>query len=175
MSSETKRRDGQTYDAWLTVVVNAILHKSGIYCINLNNRILSLFGSKISKLKLAYKQASRKGRQVLKLVNAWKDSTFKISIHYEETDVGGLKKENLKLTGEKRKLEDALEAESVKRAKVESDIKILTETTAKNKLKYKGKFKQLVKKIAKLQCNQKTRDLTKRNLLTSSQDNTRHE
>ena len=158
MSSETKRRDGQTYDAWLTVVVNAILHKSGIYCINLNNRILSLFGSKISKLKLAYKQASRKGgRQVLKLVNAWKDSTFKISIHYEETDVGGLKKENLELTGEKRKLEDALEAESVKRAKVESDIKILTETTAKNKLKYKGKFKQLVKKIAKLQCNQKTR------------------
>ena len=34
--------------------------------------------------------------------------------HFEETDVGGLKKENLKLTGEKRKLEDALEAESAK-------------------------------------------------------------
>ena len=84
---------------------------------------------------MAYKQASRKGgRQVLKLVNAWKDSTFKISIHYEETDVGGLKKENLELTDEKRKLEDALEAESVKRAKFESDIKVLTETTAKNKL-----------------------------------------
>ena len=43
--------------------------------------------------------------------------------HYEETDVGGLKKENLELTDEKRKLEDALEAESAKRAKVESEIK----------------------------------------------------
>jgi hypothetical protein len=73
LSSETKRQDGQTYDAWLTVVVNAILHKSGIYCIKLNNRILSLFGSKISKLNSAYKQASKKGsRQVLKLVNTGK-------------------------------------------------------------------------------------------------------
>lgn len=33
----------------------------------------------------------------------------------------------------------------LKRAKVESDMKILTERTAKNKLMYKGKLKELMK------------------------------
>ena len=89
------------------MVVNAKLHRSGICCIKLNNRILSVWKQNL-KVKLTYKQTSREGgRQVLKLVNAWKDSVFKISIHYEETDVGGLKKENVQLTGEKQK--DALE------------------------------------------------------------------
>ena len=87
---------------------------------------------------MTYKQTSREGgRQVLKLVNAWKDSAFKISIHYEETDVGGLKKENLELTGEKQK--DVLEAKSTKRAKVESDIKILTENNSKERTKVQRK------------------------------------
>ena len=66
-----------------TTQVWHVLHKTEQpYC---------LFGSKISKLKLTYKQASREGgRQVLKLFNAWMVSAFKITIHYEETDVGGL-------------------------------------------------------------------------------------
>ena len=51
-----------------------------------------------------------------------------------KTDVGGLKKENLKLISEKQKLEGALEAESAKRVKIEPDMKVLRETTAKSKL-----------------------------------------
>lgn len=71
----------------------------------INLRFLSLFASEISKLKSAYEKTSKKGgRQVLKMVITWKDSAFKISIHYEETDNGGLKKENLELIGDKQKL-----------------------------------------------------------------------
>ena len=60
------------------------------------------------------------------------------------------------LKGEKRSLENGLEMDSDKRMKVEEKLTGLEKTIKINKIAYKGKFKQLVKKIAQLKTN-KTR------------------
>ena len=158
LSTERKRQNGQSYDSWLTLVVNDILLKAGIAGIKLSNRLLALFRKKISCLQSAYKRANKAGgRQAAKLVNTWRESTYTIRVHYHETEIGELKKANETLRGEKRNLETALEAELSKRMKVEEDLEVLKKINNKNKIAYKGKFKQLVKKIARLSTTKKSR------------------
>ena len=82
--------------------------------------------------------------------------------YYNEINVVDLEKENAQLKGKKRALERSSEMESAKRMKVEEKLNMLNDTVEKNKVVYKGKFKQLVKKIAQLRANKKVRGPAKK-------------
>ena len=65
LSTEVKRQDGQSYDSWLTLVVNEIILKSGIGGIKLNSRLLAIFRKKISSLQSACKRTNKVGGWIL--------------------------------------------------------------------------------------------------------------
>ena len=92
----------------------------------------------------------------------WKTSTYSLTIYYNEIKILDLEKENTKLKGEKRNLEQSLEMESAKSTKIEEKLNALRDSVEKNNTVYKGKFKQLAKKIAQLRSNKKVRGPAKK-------------
>lgn len=105
-----------------------------------------------------------------KLFAMWsngKYSTWNFKIYYNELDCARLQNENIKLTGLKRKLENDLEEERVKKAKIEEKLK---EAVCQNKEitgKFRRKFKSLVQKLMKLQKKEKTRGSAKKKSFSS--------
>jgi hypothetical protein len=123
--------------------VNKILLDSAIIGINVGSRLLNVLKKRIWQMQSAYKKARKSGGTPAKrLLNTWKNTSYKVNIYYSEIEVMDLSKKNEKLQKEKRLLEDKLTFESVKRRRLEKDIGILEETVKAKEIKYKGKFKQ---------------------------------
>lgn len=142
----------------MTTVINSILIESGIRGVKVSSRLFNIFKKRFSILQSAYKRARKSGgTPANRLVNSWKNSTYSLSVHYNEIEVIDLHRENEKRKCEKRSLEDALELESAKRIRLEGEVNVLEKTVKKKEIAYKGKFKQLVKKIARLTGNKKVR------------------
>lgn len=138
--------------------MNKILLDSAIIGVKVGSRLLNIFKKRISLILSVYKKARKAGGTPTKrLLNTWKNTNFKVNIYYTEIDVIDLSKKNEKLQREKRALEDQLEVESAKRIRLENDMNILEETVKTKEIAYKGKFKQLVKKIARITANKKGR------------------
>ena len=156
LSNEYKRQEDQSYDSWLAIVVNQILLDSGI------RRIIA-FKTKICTLHSAIKRA-KGGKPRNRLLNMWKTSTYSLTIYYNEIKILDLEKENTKLKGEKRNLEQSLEMESAKSTKIEEKLNALRDSVEKNNTVYKGKFKQLAKKIAQFRSNKKVRGPAKKQM-----------
>lgn len=159
LSKERKRQVGETYQSWLAAVVNKILVESGIRGVIVGSRILSALKTKIISLHSAFKRASKSGgKSIKKLLNVWKvGPKYSLTIYYNEIELINLEKENNELRGEKRALEQSLVNESTKRMRVEEKLKSVTNLVKKNEKMYKQKFKQLVKKVAKINSNKKSR------------------
>ena len=104
----------------------------------------------------------------------WKTSTYSLTIYYNEIKILDLEKENTKLKGEKRNLDQSLEIESAKRMKTEGKLNSLRDSVEKNSTVYKGTFKQLAKKIAQLRSNKKVMGPAKRKNLKSTTSNNKH-
>ena len=123
--------------------MNKILLDSAIIGINVGSRLLNVLKKRIWQMQSAYKKARKSGGTPAKrLLNTWKNTSYKVNIYYSEIEVMDLSKKNEKLQKEKRLLEDKLTFESVKRRRLEKDIGILEETVKAKEIKYKGKFKQ---------------------------------
>ena len=59
--------------------------------------------------------------------------------------------ENQELRGEKRKAEEDLAAEQAKRLKIEQKLENVIKDSEKSKKYYRGKFRALAKKVARMQ------------------------
>ena len=161
---------------WLATVVNKILLDSAIIGINVGSRLLNVLKKRIWQMQSAYKKARKSGGTPAKrLLNTWKNTSYKVNIYYSEIEVMDLSKKNEKLQKEKRLLEDKLTFESVKRRRLEKDIGILEETVKAKEIKYKRKFKQLVKKIARISANKKGRGPARKKSSRTTQNNTKQE
>ena len=135
------------------------------------SRLMQEFKSKIWRLNQSLAKAKTQGGNGMrKLFAMWsngKYSTWNFKIYYNELDCARLQNENIKLTGLKRKLENDLEEERVKKAKIEEKLK---EAVCQNKEitgKFRKKFKSLVQKLMKLQKKEKTRGFAKKKSFSS--------
>lgn len=135
------------------------------------SQLMQEFKSKIWRLNQSLAKAKTQGGNGMrKLFAMWsngKYSTWNFKIYYNELDCARLQNENIKLTGLKRKLENDLEEERVKKAKIEEKLK---EAVCQNKEitgKFRKKFKSLVQKLMKLQKEEKTRGSAKKKSFSS--------
>ena len=159
LSKERQRASNESYESWLSAVVQHILRKAGISGVIIGNRILNVFRKKIGTLSSKMKCATKVGGRAVKaLVNVWEiGPKYKFTIFYNELDIVNFENENKELKGEKRKLEQNLEVETTKRLRAEEQLKSLNNEVKAVKEKSKKKFKQIVNKVAKLISNKKTR------------------
>ncbi len=100
------------------------------------------------------KAGSLGGRQIRKLLDAWRKSSYSFKIYYHELDAKKVATENQVLRSNKRKLEHDLADEEAKRLKVEQKLERVLNRTKSDKKYYKRKFKALAKRVAKIQGNQ---------------------
>ena len=129
-----------------------------------NSRLVQEFKTKIWRLNQALAKAKTKGGNGLKkLFSQWtngKYSTWSFKIYYYELENVRLQNENNELKGQKRKLEDDYEEERCKKSKLEEKLK---EEKARNKEitgKFQKKLKRLIKKLMKLQKEQKSSQMS---------------
>ena len=129
-----------------------------------NSRLVQEFKTKIWRLNQALAKAKTKGGNGLKkLFSQWtngKYSTWSLKIYYYELENVRLQNENNELKGQKRKLEDDYEEERCKKSKLEEKLK---EEKARNKEitgKFQKKFKRVIKKLMKLQKEQKSSQMS---------------
>ena len=129
-----------------------------------NSRLVQEFKTKIWRLNQALAKAKTKGGNGLKkLFSQWtngKYSTWSFKIYYYELENVRLQNENNELKGQKRKLEEDYEEERCKKSKLEEKLK---EEKARNKEitgKFQKKLKRLIKKLMKLQKEQKSSQMS---------------
>ena len=110
----------------------------------------------------AFRKAARAkgGKGITNLIDKWtkgKYSSWNFKIYYSEIDRVAVIDENNRLKRHKRKLEDEIEEEKHRKAKVGKKLQAAVNTIAKNQktiARHKKKFKMLAQKIIKLQRKQ---------------------
>ena len=61
VARERKRQDGETYQSVLAAIVERVLEESGIRDVMINNRILTVFHTKINDLEKKFKKEVKRG------------------------------------------------------------------------------------------------------------------
>lgn len=124
LSKKTQRDGGESYESALKTIVEKVLDESGLEGITVNNRIVNAMKTQIYNLQAKARAARLKGggRLVKKILDSWKSKTYQFKIFYNELDVGKLKEENSELRRKKRKLEETLVQEKVKKLHVEDKL-----------------------------------------------------
>lgn len=98
------------------------------------------------------KKASRSGgKSIEKLKRDWKSTNYEFKIFYHEFSNINLVEENQTLRKDKRKAEQDMTAEQVKRMKLDETLKNVIAREEKTKTYYKEKFKSLVKRVVRIQ------------------------
>lgn len=148
-----KEKDPFVEQDMLADLITQVFHHYNVGTVNISDRILSQFRTKMNRMENAKGKAKGGGRQMKLLIEKWshgKYSIWKLKIYCSEVDNIVTKAENNKLRSEKRKLEDELEQISVKVAKLERKVG----TASNSAQSYKKKFQKLSHKLIKMQRKQ---------------------
>ena len=146
------KAEEETGESALAQIIEKILKESGIQGVLVNSRILHAFRKKIYILKSKISSARKKGggSSVRRLLDQWKSSKHAFTVYYSEIDRATLFEESKELRGQKRILEDNVVDEVAKRLKVEEKLQQALSKSEKSSAYYKKKFKDLVRKVAKM-------------------------
>ena len=110
-----------------------------------------IYGAEHFRANVLKTYSRRGGKCVKQLINKWKSTSYSFKIFYHELKTSALVEENQELRGEKRKAEEDLAAEQAKRLKIEQKLENVIKDSEKSKKYYRGKFRALAKKVARMQ------------------------
>jgi len=147
--SISKKAGGSTGKSAIQGIIQKILSESGIRGVKINNRIINVFKKKIQLLTAAFRN-TRGGKCIQKLIDSWRQKSYHFKVFYHELDTTAVLKENQDLRGNKRKVEESLVEEQVKRMKLEEKIETVIRESDKSRNYYKARFKSLARKVARL-------------------------
>ena len=120
LQSEENEENGLKSDSLIERLVKKVFAKYDVTNVIANSRICQAFKTKMWRMTRALEKAVRAGeRQIKNLKNSWtkgRNSTWTFKIHYSDLSHVSLDQQ---LKGENRKLEEMLQDESRKKAKLE--------------------------------------------------------